>query len=603
MAVLSIDGVSVGFGGPPLLDRADFQIDRGERVCLVGRNGVGKSTLMKLINDEIRPDSGEIRRGRHVRVARLPQEIPQGLGDTVFQVVATGLAAGTGGPDDEGKGDGHQVESAISRLKLETAADFGHLSGGLQRRVLLARALVSDPDVLLLDEPTNHLDIAAIAWLEEFLLSRFEGSLLFVTHDRALVQRLATRIVELDRGRLKSWACDYATYQERSRVELEAEVAQAERFDRRLGREEAFIRQGIKARRTRNEGRVRAVFQMREEQRARRRNTGAVRLQAQEAERSGRLVIEAKGISFAYDGDPIVRDFSALISRGDKIGLIGPNGSGKTTLLRLLLGELMPQQGNVRHGVRLQIAYFDQLRTQLDEERSVWENVSGDSDMLTINGKRRHIFSYLQDFLFTSDRARSPVSVLSGGERNRLLLARLFTRPSNILVLDEPTNDLDTETLELLEEHLLGYPGTLLLVSHDRALLDNVVTSTLAFEGDGGFKEYIGGYADWQRQHRPSQSEAAPTKARPDAGARARPKRSPKLSYRQKQELEALPERIEALESEQERLHQQLADPAFYQTDGDRVAQVGTRLKELEGELAAAYQSWEALEELAVSPK
>jgi len=589
VALVSLREVSLGFGGPPVLDQTGLQIDKGERICLLGRNGSGKSTLMKLINGEIAPNQGEILVQKHLRIARLPQDLPTGLGDTIFAVVAAGLS----GPMEGRK---HEVETAISRLDLDPEAQFGPLSGGLKRRVLLARAFVSRPHVLLLDEPTNHLDLVVIDWLEDHLL-RFDGALVFVTHDRVFLQKLATRIVELERGALNSWACDYDTYLRRRQAELGAEATQAARFDRHLDREEAFIRQGIKARRTRNERRVRAVLQMRSERRARRQSQGNVNLQVQEAERSGRLVIEAKNTSYGYGDEPVIRDFSCLITRGDKVGVIGPNGSGKTTLLRLLLNELSPQQGQVRHGLRLKIAYYDQHRAQLDEEATVQENVVGLGDTVTINNRRRYILAYLQDFLFTPDRARSPISVLSGGERNRLLLARLFARPSNILVLDEPTNDLDLETLELLEEQLLQYSGTILVVSHDRALLDNVVTSTLVFEGNGVFAEYIGGYRDWQLQ-RPTDTPVSP---RPTASPRpARPRPSGdqrKLSFREKRELEALPDRIAGLEEEQADLHRQLADPAFYQESGDQVAQATARLREVEGDLEMAYQSWEELEE------
>ena len=583
--------MSLDFGGPLLFDQTGLQVEKGERICLLGRNGSGKSTLMKLISGEISPDRGEIRVTKQVRVSRLPQGIPPGLGDTVFAVVANGL----GGPVGDRK---HEVETAISRLELDPDTAFAPLSGGLKRRVLLARAFVNRPHVLLLDEPTNHLDLVVIGWLEEYL-RRFDGGLLFVTHDRVFLRKLATRIVELERGHLSSWACDYATYLRRREAELGAEAEQATRFDRRLDREEAFIRQGVKARRTRNERRVRAVLQMRSERRARRLTQGNVNLQVQEAERSGRLVIEARDVSYGYGEEPVVRDFSCLIMRGDKIGVIGPNGSGKTTLLRLLLNQLEPQQGHVRHGVRLEIAYFDQHRAQLNEEASVQENVVGLGDTLTINGRRRYILSYLQDFLFTPDRARSPISVLSGGERNRLLLARLFARPSNILVLDEPTNDLDLETLELLEEQLLNYSGTILIVSHDRALLDNVVSSTLVFEGEARFGEYVGGYRDWQLQ-RPADAPDAPQPEAAQKTTRRRPSEGPrKLSFKEKRELEALPERIGDLEEEQEALHSQLADPAFYQESGDQVAQATTRLRELESALEAAYLSWEELEERA----
>ena len=596
MPLISVRQVHLSFGGPPLLDGAELHLEKGERVCLLGRNGSGKSTLMKVMTGELPPDpnDGDVQLQRHARVARLPQEIPGGLAGTTLDVIVTGVR-------DRNEEDRHRVEAVLSRLQLDPCADFAPLSGGMKRRVLLARALAAYPDVLLLDEPTNHLDLDAIDWLEDFLL-RFEGALLFVTHDRAFLQKLATRIVELDRGRLSSWACDYATFLRRRADERADEAVRAERFDRRLSQEEAFIRQGIKARRTRNEGRVRAVYQMREERRARLAGAGSVRLRVQEAERSGRLVIDARDLEFGYDDEaPVVRGFSTLIDRGDKIGVLGPNGCGKTTLLRLLLKDLAPRRGTVRHGVRLQVAYFDQHREQLDEQATVQANITGLNDLLDLDGKRRHIYSYLQDFLFTPDRARQPVHVLSGGERNRLLLARLFARPSNMLVLDEPTNDLDLETLELLEEQLLHYRGTVIVVSHDRALLDNVVTGTFVFEGNGHFGEFVGGYRDWRLQRR----EEVPAPARQTGTARPRsrpPADGPrKLSFNEKRELEALPERIAALEGEQTDLHRQLGDPAFYQDSGDRVAEANARLQVVESELEGAYAVWEDLEERAAA--
>ncbi len=453
-------------------------------------------------------------------------------------------------------------------MKLDPRAPFETLSAGLKRRVVLARGLVRDPDVLLLDEPTNHLDIEAISWLEEFLL-RHGGTLLFVTHDRMFLQRLATRIVELDRGGLIDWSCDYVAFQKRKAAALEAEAGQWAEFDKKLAREEVWVRQGVKARRTRNEGRVRELEKLREARRARREREGLVRMRVQEARRSGKLVIEAEGVSCGYGSElPVIRDFSTLIMRGDKVGIIGPNGSGKTTLLRLLLGELPPRQGGVRHGVHLQVAYFDQLRAQLDEDKSVLDNLSDGSDTILFNGRPRHLMGYLQDFLFSPERARSPVRILSGGERNRLLLARLFAKPSNLLIMDEPTNDLDTETLELLEELLLDYPGTLLLVSHDRAFLNNVVTSTLVFEGEGRVGEYVGGYDDWLRQRPPASPEKAEKAAARSEKPRPVRERRPTLSFKEQRELEALPPRIESLEAEQAELVQTLSDPSFYRQGG-----------------------------------
>jgi len=642
MALVTLRGVSVGFGGPALLEGIDLQIEPAERVCLVGRNGAGKSTLMKLICGDLAADDGEIWRRQGLRIARLTQEVPRELSGPVFDVVATGLGEqgtllseyhrisqrlGDGeGPDllaelervqHELEASGgwqlrQRVETVLSRLALDPDRDFSELSGGIKRRVLLARVLVVEPDLLLLDEPTNHLDIQAINWLEEFLLG-FGGALLFVTHDRMLLRKLATRIIELDRGRLTSWPGDYELYLRRKQAALGAEAAQDALFDKKLAAEEAWVRQGIKARRTRNEGRVRALLDMREQRRARRAVTGKVRMRLHEGDLSGRLVAEAHGVSHSYDGRPLIRGFSTTILRGDKVGIIGPNGSGKTTLLRLLLGELTPQHGKVRLGTKLEVAYFDQLRGQLNEEQSVRDNVGGGSDKVTINGKTRHVISYLQDFLFSPARARTPVKALSGGERNRLLLARLFTRPANVLVLDEPTNDLDVETLELLEELLLDYSGTLLLVSHDRAFINNVVTSTLVFEGEGRVNEYVGGYDDWlrQRQAAPSVSSGRPAfeqragarkiakresdGSTSESGVRAKPAR---LGYKQQRELEALPQHIEVLESELEALHQAMSESAFYQQPGEAIAAVRTKSEILERELGEAYRRWEALEAL-----
>ncbi|MDV3239766.1 MAG: ATP-binding cassette domain-containing protein [Gammaproteobacteria bacterium] len=631
MSLISLTGVQLDFGGRPLLEAADLSLEPGERVCLIGRNGAGKSTLMKLIAGDLAPDGGNIVRQQGLRCARLTQDVPAALQGTVFDVVAGGLGeiapllsryhaaslavAQAATPAALGElarvqhelesRDGwrweQQVETVISRLRLDPEADFAGLSGGLKRRTLLARALVTDPDLLLLDEPTNHLDLAAIDWLEEFLLG-FRGTLLFVTHDRSFLQRLATRIVELDRGRLTSWDCDYRTYLERKEAALEAEAQQSALFDKKLSQEEAWIRQGIKARRTRNEGRVRALKALREQRRARREHTGTAKLQIQDAERSGRLVAEVENIGYAWDGKPIVRGFSTTILRGDKIGIIGPNGAGKTTLLRLLLGELAPQSGRVRLGTKLEVAYFDQQRSDIDDGKSVLDNLAHGREMVTINGQPRHIISYLQDFLFTPERIRQPAGTLSGGERNRLLLARLFTRPFNVLVMDEPTNDLDMETLELLEEKLLDYQGTLLLVSHDRAFLDNLVTSTLVFEGDGRIGEYVGGYEDWLRQRAAPPAPAASGPVSPVSAAATKPPPAPrpaaagKLSYKEQRELEQLPARIEALEQDVQALQAEMSDPAFYRRDGDAIAAAQTRLTGLEAELQAAYARWETLE-------
>ena len=628
MALLRMRDISLGFGGPPLLDQAQLQIEAGERLCLVGRNGAGKSTLMKLIAGELQPDSGTIERAQNLRITRLTQEVPQGLHGSIYDVVAGGLGKlgdllhryhelilklAEGSDErllteleqvqhDLEAANGwqlqQQVETVLSRLQLDANLAFDELSGGLKRRVLLARALVIQPDLLLLDEPTNHLDIDSIQWLEEFLLG-FSGALLFVTHDRMFLQHLATRILDLERGRLTSWPGDYATYLERKQAALDAEEKLNAEFDKKLAQEEAWIRQGIKARRTRNEGRVRALKALREEHRARRSRLGNAHMQAQEAERSGKLVAEADNISYRYGDQWIVRDFSTSIQRGDRIGIIGPNGAGKTTLLRLLLGQLEPDSGRLHLGTKLEIAYFDQLRSQLDGEKSVIDNLAGGREKITVNGSERHVISYLQDFLFAPDRARTPVKALSGGERNRLLLARLFANPSNLLVLDEPTNDLDVETLDLLEELLLDYQGTLLLVSHDRAFLDNVVTSSLVFEGDARVREYVGGYSDWLRQRQPAKTPAPvarpATSAPPAAPATADKPR--KRSYKEQRELDSLPQLIEALETERETLHARMADPAFYQQAPTAISAVQDRLTGLETELEQVYARWEALEE------
>ncbi|GBC61684.1 ABC transporter ATP-binding protein [Desulfonema ishimotonii] len=598
MALLSVKNVNLGFGGPLLLDNISLQIERGERVCLLGRNGTGKSTLLKLISRQIPPDAGEIIRQQGIRVAQLTQEVPRHLTGTVLHVVSGGNDPESGNlPEDEAWQRQVQIETILSRMKLVPEADFDSLSAGLKRRTLLARALASEPDILILDEPTNHLDIDAIGWLEEFLL-RHVKTLLFVTHDRMFLRKLATRIIELDRGQLTSWACDYDTCLARKEADLSTEANQRAQFEKKLAQEEAWIRKGIKARRTRNEGRVRALIKMRRERRAWQDRIGSVNMQAQEARRTGKLVMEAQGVSYAYGSSPIIRDFSTTLMRGDKVGIIGPNGAGKTTLLNILLGQLPPDTGTVRHGTHLEVAYFDQLRMQLDEAKTVQENVGDGNDKVIINGQPRHIISYLKDFLFSPDRARSPVSMLSGGERNRLLLAKLFTRPSNMLVLDEPTNDLDAETLELLEELLLNYTGTVLLVSHDRAFLNNVVTSTLVFEGDGAVNEYVGGYDDWLARRRP---DTPPEPAAPKIRA-AKPKpekaRPRKRTFKEQRELDALPQRIEDLEAEQAGLHEKMAEPAFYQNGGDEIARAKSRLEALENELETTYARWEALESI-----
>ena len=599
MALLSLQDVNIGFGRPLLIEHANLQIERGEKVCLLGRNGTGKSTLLKLINGDLIPDSGEIVRQKGMHTAYLSQEIPKELHGTVFDIVSDGFeipdrCKSTRNTDQEWKRQ-HRVEKVLSQMQLDADAEFTTLSSGLKRRVLLARGLVCDPDILLLDEPTNHLDVDSIGWLEEFLL-RYGGTILFVTHDRTFLKKLATRIIELDRGSLSSWACDYETFLVRKQAVLDAEESQQAVFDKKLAQEEIWVRQGIKARRTRNEGRVRALEDMRNARRERRQVMGTVRMQTQEVERSGALVIKVEDVTYSYDTKPVISGFSAAIMRGDKIGIIGPNGSGKTTLLRLLLGELSPQQGTVRQGTRLNITYFDQLRSQLKEDKSVYDNVGDGNDVVTINGKSRQVISYLQDFLFFPNRVRVPVNALSGGERNRLLLARLFARPSNVLVMDEPTNDLDIDTLELLEELLLDYKGTLLLVSHDRTFLNNVVTSTFVFEGEGKVNEYIGGYDDWQRQSEVKKKEVAEKISAKTESVRKQCERPRKLTFKEQRELEALPQRIEVLETEQHQLYQAMGDPMFFQKGKDEIANVKARVSSLERELAEAYQRWETLQ-------
>jgi len=626
MPLISFDHLTIAFGAEKLLDGASFQLDAGERVCLIGRNGTGKTTLLRLLAGEIQPDGGDIWRQPGLRVATLAQELPADTTATVFEIVAGGLELGellaqyheaahrltqANNAEDlremerlqhelearDGWRWQQRVETVISRLQLPADTPLAELSGGWRRRVLLGRALVREPDVLLLDEPTNHLDLETIQWLENELLE-FRGGLLFVTHDRALLQRLATRLLELDRGVLTSWPGDYAAFLEKKAALLEVEARHSAKFDKNLAQEEVWIRQGIKARRTRNEGRVRALYALREERRQRREQMGKASFGMEQAEASGKLVIEVKNVRYAWQEEPLILGFSTRIMRGDRIGLIGPNGSGKTTLLNLLLGRLAPDAGEVKHGTKLEIAYFDQLREHLDPEQTVLDSVAGGRESLEINGQRRHIIGYLGDFLFTPQRVRSPVKSLSGGERNRLLLARLFTQPANLLVMDEPTNDLDLETLELLEELLLEYTGTLLLVSHDRTFLDNVVTSCIVFESDG-IREYVGGYTDWLRQRavpepmpvtKPKTAPAPTPKVPKSAVASGR------LSYNERRELEQLPARIEQLEEKQRELHDLTANPAFYKQDAPTVTARMEELKALEAELAACYSRWEALE-------
>ncbi|MBK9207117.1 MAG: ATP-binding cassette domain-containing protein [Anaerolineales bacterium] len=611
MALISLQDVSLGFGGPRLFDGINLQIEQGEWVGLLGRNGMGKSTLLKLVNGDINPQSGSVSRQQNLRVAYLPQEVPAKVTGRVFDIVAGGLDSPTPAPaSDEHHWQGQlQVEQVISRMQLDADARFEILSAGMKRRVMLARGLVKKPDLLLLDEPTNHLDIASIDWLEGFL-KRWGGTLLFVTHDRVFLQKLTTRIVELDRGRLFDWNCSYNIFLERKEAMLAAEAEQNILFDKKLAQEEVWIRKGIEARRTRNEGRVRALKRLREERLVRRERPGKVKMQIQGEKRSGKLVVETENVNYSIGSQAIVRDFTCTIQRGDKIGIIGPNGSGKTTLLRLLLEELTPQSGSVEHGTNVEIAYFDQLRAQLDDSKSVLDNVGQGSDNVTINGRTRNLNVYLEDFLFSKDRVNAPISALSGGERNRLLLARLFAQPANLLVMDEPTNDLDVETLEILEDLLLDYEGTLLLVSHDRAFLNNIVTSTLALDGSGQVTETVGGYDDWQRQNEAvnaAKIEVKPRKVVVEQNdAPSTPVEiSKKLTYKeqraleaQKRELEELPQKIEKLEADVHALTAEMATPAFYQQDSAMIAQTVDRLKAMQDELAQAYHRWEELEKL-----
>jgi ATP-binding cassette subfamily F protein uup len=627
MALISLQEINLAFSGPLIFDCLNLQLEPGERIALLGRNGAGKTTLMKVMNGQQQVDDGKVIVQKGIQVAHLPQEVPVDITGTVFDIVLSGL-----GIRAELLSQHHhlthrlqteqtpellkqldvlqdklnhtdswnvfsQVKEVIAKMKLDPDSDFTRLSGGQKRRALLARALVLKPEVLLLDEPTNHLDIDSMLWLEGFLLS-YPGTVFFVTHDRMFMTHSATRILELDRGKIFSWSCDYKTFLERKQAALDIEEARLDHFDKMLAEEEIWIRKGIKARRCRNEGRVKALERLREEKKAQRKAIGQVRMRAQKVDPSGHRVVKISHLGFGYGEKCLVKDFTTQIMRGDKIGVIGPNGSGKTTLLRLLLGKLAPLRGKVSLGTNLQIAYYDQLREQLEEDKTVAENVNGESDTIIINGKPRHIIGYLQDFLFTPDRARTPVKVLSGGERNRIFLARLFSKPSNVLVMDEPTNDLDIETLELLEELLLEYPGTLLLVSHDRVFLNNVVTSTMVLEGDGLINEYTGGYDDWLSQRKP----LLPTvlKAKP-AKKIIRPKIplvSRKLNYKEQHELDSFPSLIEKIEAEQKKIYALLADFNFYQKDSAEIAKTKARSEFLSNELEKAYERWEYLEEL-----
>lgn len=630
MPLLRLENVSLAYGHVPLLSGVDFQIDAGERVCLVGQNGTGKTSFFRVISGTAAPDHGAIWRADTLRIAHLEQEVPPDSDETIFDVVAGGLgesgallsayhqaSRALAEPDalrslaelqariesQNGWNINQRVEAILTRLALPQDELLSRCSGGTRRQIMLARALVSEPELLLLDEPTNHLDIDAINWLEKYLL-RLNGALMFITHDRTFVRRLATRIVELDRGVLTSFPGDFDSYLTTKSELLEIEERAAAKFDKKLAEEEAWVRRGIKARRTRNEGRVRALQSLRREKEQRLQSIGTARFSIDAGPASGRLVADVRRISFAYGEQPIVRDFSTRILRGERIGIIGPNGSGKSTLLKLILGELEPSSGEVVLGTRLQLAYFDQHRRGLDPDLTVRENVS-DSDHVTVRGRSRHIVGYLKDFLFPPERIDSPVKSLSGGERNRLLLAKIFTQSANVMVLDEPTNDLDVDTLELLEDLLADYEGTLLLVSHDRAFLDNVVTSTLVFEGDGKFVEYAGGYSDWEQYQRAIPAAPKVAKATrpspPVSDPRTTGTRPRKLTYKEQRELEALPGKIESLEAEQQSLHARMADGEFYRQASDAIAVAHDRLKLIERELEASYERWQELEAYNIS--
>lgn len=592
MAVAELRGVSVAYRGPALLDDVSCQLEAGQRIGLLGRNGAGKTTLMRMLTGEVLPDHGDVVIAAGAKVALLAQDVPHHLEGTIAQVVATSLAAHE--PELEEWTAQPRVDKLLTRMGLDGSLRVETQSSGMKRRVLLAQTLVAEPDLLLLDEPTNHLDIDAITWLEDLLLG-WPTILLFVTHDRAFLRRLATRILEIDRGRIFDWSCDYDTFLLRKEQALAAEEKQNALFDKKLAEEEAWIRQGIKARRTRNEGRVRALEAMRNERSQRRERVGKSNLDIQSTQKSGALVAKATDISFAYADRPIIEDFSTTIMRGDKIGIVGPNGAGKTTLLRLLLGQLAPQQGAVKLGTKVDVAYFDQLRKTLDGEQTVQENVGEGSDNVVVGNRSRHVLGYLQDFLFTPERARTQVKFLSGGEQNRILLAKLFAKPANVVVMDEPTNDLDAETLEMLEERLIDFDGTLLVVSHDRAFLDNVVTSVIAFE-PGGVREYVGGYNDWVRQRK---ADLPPTnKKRGTLAATAKPAatKEQKRSYKDKRELEALPALIEKLDAEIGKLTAAMSDQEYFRQPASDIAAANARLKDLNEQLAQAYKRWEELE-------
>lgn len=597
MSLIGLQNIHYTIGGLNLFDGVSLQIEEGDRLCILGRNGAGKSTLLKLMEAQLSPDTGEISRKVGLVLGSLDQEVPMDFRGTVLEAVLTGVPHPS--EEDEGWQRDLEARKILGELGLEPDTDFGVLSGGARRRVFLARALAVHPELLILDEPTNHLDIATIQWLENWILLK-NLTTVFVTHDRAFARKLANRMAEVDRGQVYAFTCGYDDFLNRREELLEQERTRMALFAKKLAQEEAWLRRGVKARLSRNEGRVKALLKMRQAWSDRRERQGSVKMTLQSAERSGDLVCEAVGLGFSYGDKVMVRNLDLTIQRGDKIGVIGPNGAGKTTLLKLLLGELSPSQGQLRLGTRLEPLYFDQLRQQLDPTKTVWENVGGGYDTVEIDGKPQHVLGYLEKFLFPADRSRVPVSILSGGERNRLLLAKLFTRPSNILILDEPTNDLDSDTLDLLEDLLVEYPGTLLLVSHDRDFLDNVVTSTLFLDGSGAVIETAGGWKDWDERKKRMDAEkakeqAAAKTAEPAPAAKPKTK---KLSFKEEKELAALPDRIAALEKEQAQIHETMAAPDFYRTRAAEAGPLNERLKTLESELEAAYARWDELENL-----
>ncbi len=639
MALLSLNNLSFTYSNPTLLDGITLHIERGERIGLVGRNGAGKSTLMKLIAGLLKPDDGSVDLQARAVVARLDQEVPSKGNQTAFEVAAEGFGplavavsnyrnighklhegieltpkelkayedASNALADANEWSASDRLDALLDDMQLPADEKYSSLSAGLKRRVLLAAAMIREPDILLLDEPTNHLDITSIIWLQGFL-KRFDGTLIFVTHDRVFLQDIADRIVEVDRGRLFDWTCDYQTFLVRRDQLLAAESVEQAQFDKKLAEEERWIRQGVKARRCRNEGRVRALNEMRDQRRERRKKVGTAKMFLQEAERSGQLVARLENVTHTFGGEPVIRNFTTTVFRNDRIGIIGPNGAGKSTLLRILLGQLIPTEGKVRQGTNLAVGYFDQLRNQLDDTKSARENISDGTDFLMINDQKRHIMGFLQDFLFSPERAQTLVKFLSGGERNRLLLAKMMAKPANILVLDEPTNDLDAETLELLEEMLPTFHGTVLLVSHDRAFLNNVVSSTIVFEGNGEIGEYDGGYDDWLRNKDQRETtardmasdyfddsvKAAATSASASTIVAVKSK---KLGFKEQRELDELPERIASLEKRQKELHAEMAVPGFYQSGGDRITKAAAELAKIDGDLTHCFVRWEALEE------